>query len=283
MPRAFSILPERFADGRHRAIERGLQAAGWRLERGAGMPRGPHDVLVTWTVHRGHKETTARAFEAAGGQVVVCEEAFFRCVNGERHFALALHDHNGAGRWTVGGPERWESFGIELKPWRRAGRHILVREQRGIGSSRMASPPLWHDDVMRRLKDLTRRPVVFRAHPRSRTCAATAAAQPPLEAALQDCHALVTWASAIAARALVAGVPVFYEAPRLACAGACTRGIAGIERPAYPDRLPALERLAWAQWSLGEIESGLAFRVLLGDPAHATSARRPAHSRPRCA
>ena len=198
MPIAYSILPDRFADDRHGTIERGLEAAGWRVKRGPGMPRGPEDLLVTWTVHRGHKERAARAFEAAGGRVLVCEEAYFREVNGERHFALALCDHNGAGRWPVGGPERWESFGIALEPWRRQGRHVLVREQRGIGSAKMMSPPLWHDDATRRLQALTGRPIVFRAHPKSRMYPETAATQPTLEAALRDCHAVVTWASAIA-------------------------------------------------------------------------------------
>ncbi len=263
MPTAYSILPDRFADDRHGIIERGFEAAGWRVVRGAGMPRALEDVLVTWTVHRGHKENTARAFEAAGGRVVVCEEAYLRVVNGEKHIALALHDHNGAGRWFVGGPERWESFGIELKPWRRHGRHILVREQRGIGSRRMASPPLWHDGVTARLKASSERPILFRAHPKSRMYPEAAAKQPSLEAALADCHAVVTWASGIAAQALVRGVPVFYEAPALVCAGSCERGIARIERPRRPDRLPALERLAWAQWSLSEIARGLPFRYLL--------------------
>ncbi|MFQ5774194.1 MAG: hypothetical protein ACE5GS_06740 [Kiloniellaceae bacterium] len=231
---------------------------------GPGRPRDERDVLVTWTVHRGAKESQARAFEAAGGRVVVCEEAYFRTVNGERHFAIALSDHNGAGRWRVGGPERWESFGIELKEWRRGGRHVLVREQRGIGSAAMASPPLWHDDATARLKRLTDRPIVFRAHPKSRLYPDRARAQPPLDRALEDAHAVVTWASGIAAQALVRGVPVFYEAPHIVCAGACTRGIERIEAPAYPDRRPALERLAWAQWSLREIGRGEPFRFLLG-------------------
>ena len=220
-------------------------------------------MLVTWTVHRGGKEAAARAFEAAGGQVLVCEEAYIREVRGERHFALALHDHNGAGRWVVGGPERWESFGIALKAWRRGGRRILVREQRGIGSARMASPPLWHDDVSARLTRLSERPVVFRAHPKSRLYPELAERQPPLAEALADAHAVVTWASSLAVRALIAGVPVFFEAPEIVCAGACQRGIARIEEPSYPDRLPALERLAWAQWSITEIERGDPFAVLL--------------------
>jgi len=254
---AYSVLPDRFADDRHGAIETGLAAAGWRVSRGFAMPRSPDDVLVTWTVHRGSKEMAARAFEAAGGRVVVCEEAYFREVRGERHFAIALHDHNGAGRWRVGGPERWRAFGIAVQPWRGSGRHIVVREQRGIGSERMASPPFWHDQVMARLRALTGRPIVLRKHPK------TAPEQPTLAEALMDVHAVVTWASSIAAQALVLGVPVFYEAPRIVCAGACNKGLEGIETPARPDRLPALERLAWAQWSMREIARGDPFRHLL--------------------
>ena len=59
-------------------------------------------------------------------------------------------------------------------------------------------------------------------------------------------------------------MPVFYEAPALICSGACERGIEAIEAPRRPDRLPALERLAWAQWSLAEIESGAPFARLRG-------------------
>lgn len=262
-PIAFSLLPTRFADRRHEAILRGLARAGWRVVEGAGQPRGPRDLLVTWTVHRGEKERVARAFEAAGGQVLVCEEGYLREIAGERAFALALHDHNGAGRWRAGGPERWESFGIALKPWRRAGRHILVAEQRGIGSAHMASPPLWHDDVAARLKQVSTRPVLFRTHPKSRLYPDLAAAQGPLDPALADAHAVVTWAGSIAVQALIAGVPVCYEAPDIVCAGACARGIAEIETPATPDRLPALERMAWAQWRLSEIEAGAPFAWLV--------------------
>ncbi len=267
MPTAFSILPDRFADGRHETIERGLRAAGWCIERGFANPPTAHDVLVTWTVHRGFKETSARAFEAAGGRVIVCEEAYIHTVRGERHFALALHDHNGAGRWPAGGPERWESFGIELKPWCANGRHILVREQRGIGSSKMASPPLWHDNAAARLKDVTTRPVVFRAHPKSRMYPDLARDQPPLDDALAGCHAVVTWASGLACQALINGVPAFVEAPRHVLDGACNRNIKAIDHPRLPDRRPAFERLAWAQWSVAEIARGEPFRHLLGSPA----------------
>ncbi len=262
MPIAFSILPDRFGDGRHTAIEAGLKACGYTVTRGAG-PGGPDDVLVTWTVHRGHKERAARKFEAAGGRVVVCEEAYFRRLADAPYFALALHDHNGAGRWPAGGPRRWDGFGVELKPWRKDGRHILVREQRQIGSAAMASPPGWHEKMAERLRTLTDRPIVMRWHPKSRAEPRLARQQPPLEAALKDCWAVVTWASAIAGQALVAGVPVFVEAPHHVLDGAVERDVANIEAAAYRDRLPAFRRLAWAQWSMAEIASGAAFERLL--------------------
>ncbi|MCH8990901.1 MAG: hypothetical protein IIA44_04005 [Acidobacteria bacterium] len=201
MPTAFSILPDRFADGRHTAIETGLKACGYKIARGAG-PGGADDVLVTWTVHRGYKERAARKFEAAGGRVIVCEEAYFRRIGGAPYFALALHDHNGAGRWPEGGPQRWDGFGIGLKPWRQRGHHILVREQRGIGSEHMASPPNWHQAMANRLRAVTDRPIVLRWHPKSRAEPRKALEQPPLEAALKDCWSVVTWASAIAGPAL---------------------------------------------------------------------------------
>ncbi len=75
MATAYSLLPKRFADGRHGAVLAGLKRAGYRIVHGPGAPKSPDDVLVTWTVHRGSKENAARAFEAAGGRTIVCEEA----------------------------------------------------------------------------------------------------------------------------------------------------------------------------------------------------------------
>lgn len=138
-----------------------------------------------------------------------------------------------------------------------------MREQRGIGSERMASPPGWHLAMAERLQALTDRPVVIRWHPKSRAAPAKARAQPPLDEALEGCWAVVTWASAIAGQALVAGVPVFVEAPHHVLDGAVNRGVEAIDAPACPDRLPAFRRLAWAQWSMAEIESGRAFERLL--------------------
>lgn len=85
----------------------------------------------------------------------------------------------------------------------------------------------------------------------------------PLSAHLLNAWAMVVHTSNAATEALIAGVPAFFDGPHLVTEGAAQQGIEGIERPALPDRLPALQRLAWAQWSMREITRGDPFAHLL--------------------
>jgi hypothetical protein len=103
--------------------------------------------------------------------------------------------------------------------------------------------------------------VEIRWHPRSRI-----QKNPPSKeeniAALADAWAVVTWNSAFGVTALLHGVPLFIEAPHFIAVCASNRMIQSVDDPVYTDRLPAFERLAWAQWSVSEIESGRAFEWL---------------------
>lgn len=261
MPTAYSLVPHRFADARHLAFEEGLRRRGYHVVHGAPNTAKRGDVLISWNLHGG-KEAIAARFRCAGGRVIVCEEAYFRVVNGEKHFAVALDGHNGSGRWYAGGPERWASFNIELAPWRRdpgPGGHIIVRAQRGIGTRDMRLPPDWHRQMARALKQWTDRPVLVRQHHKTRG----QRIDEGLEDALRGCWVVVTWASSIAGRSLARGYPVFVCAPHHALSGAAEQGIATIERPSMRARLPAFERLAWAQWSISECADGLPFKYLL--------------------
>ena len=76
---------------------------------------------------------------------------------------------------------------------------------------------------------------------------------------------MATWASSMAVRALTFGVPVFFEAPHWICEGAGVRGLQNVEQPEYPDREPAFQRLAWAQWHADEIAAGTPFEYLLSE------------------
>lgn len=262
MPTAYSILPDRFEDGRHLALEAGLQAVGFDLVHGYGEPR-PGDVLITWTRHHGSKERQCERFEAAGGRVLVAEEPHIKGVPpglSERLYSLMWHDHQ-VGPWPVGGPERWASFGIEIQPWRPAGREIVIREQRGIGSARMGSPPDWHNTVARLIAPHSDRPVRIRRHPK--VVKREGGTPVPLVDDLRDAWCLVTWASHDAAEALIHGVPAIVCAPHTLVEGACGRHLTEVSVPPRPNRLPTFERLAWTQWTASELRSGAAFDFLM--------------------
>lgn len=260
MPTAYNLIPPRFEDGRHKAVSAGLQACGYLADHAFSARASrlfSNDVVVTWNAHTAMAAEGLRLAEAAGAAAIVAEEAYTRRLWPEKHFALALDGHNGSGRWFPGGAGRWTKMGIALKPWRKDGKHILVCAARGMGAPAMREPRGWADDVVRRLAQATARPVRLRRHPGKRY------ADRPLEDDLAGAWAVVVWASNCATHALVAGIPVFFEAPHIITAGAAERGIKRIERPAYPERLPVFERLAWAQWTMDEIRAGGPFQHLL--------------------
>ena len=214
---------------------------------------------MIWTRHEGRHGSQAAAYDAAGARVLVVENGYLNKSPFRRQdYAIAVDDHNGAGRWFTGGPERWRKLGVEVAPWRQVGEHVIVREQRGIGSKLMASPPAWHETTLKRLAGITDRRLVLRTHPGLKD------PERPLLEDLAGAHAVVTWGSSLGCRATVLGVPVFYEAPHHVLEGVLNRGLENIEAPLKRDRLPALERMAWAMWSVDEIAGGEPFDYLLG-------------------
>ena len=242
---------------RRAAFVEGLRRAGYKVRHGMDRSRPqPGDVLVTWN----RTGDDADRWERMGGRVLVAENGYIGLdAHGVQLYALAVGGHNGSGKWPHGGGERWQRLGIDLKPWRERGEFVLVRGQRGIGSRAMASPPNWHDNIAAKLRLHHR--VVVQPHPGKPACDPYEAAR--LVGALRGCHAAVIWSSAAGVRALVEGVPVYYDAPHWICAGAALRlgEVRDLNAPKMDDgaRLAALERMAWAQWTVAELESGEPF------------------------
>ena len=151
-------------------------------------------------------------------------------------------------------PDRFERAGVELKPWRNEGRHILlvppgqaVRALFGIDG--------WLEATALRLKSCSERPVVVsvKGDPR------------PLSTRLHNCWCVVTWTSNVAVEAVCAGIPVFVSRH----SAAAPVGVAieqleiRIEAPTMPDRSAWAHSLAYGEFDLGEIESGYARSVVM--------------------
>lgn len=267
MPRAFVLIRD-LPLYRAESFRAGLAAAGFTVPAGGLMPGrpSPGDVLVCWNRYA-TIDRVARQFEDAGGRVLIAENAYLgRDWRGGHWYAMAWGQHNGAGAWPDGGPQRWDSWGVPLPPMRVGGREIVILATRGIGPDGVREPPPWLLDTQRALSRATRLPVRVRRHPGEGKSV-------DLARDLEAAAAVVTWGSGAALKALLLGVPVLYGFPRWIGAAAGIPLAAALERmragepPAdefTPDgRLAMFRRLAWAQWNTGEIASGEAFRWLL--------------------
>lgn len=255
LPRAYNCT-RREIHYRHDCFSEGLRAAGYEVRSNVPQETKPGDVLLIWNRYDQMHEIATR-FEKAGGTVLVAENGYLGAdETGHQLYALARHAHNGRGQWYVGGPERWNALGIELKPWRTDGNHILICPNRSFGMPGLAMPPDWGNTVRRRLAKLTKREVRLRPHP------GNDAPRRPLLDDLAGAWAVVIWASSAGVNSLIVGVPVLCESPAWICKAA-SGSLNEVEAPPMPDRLPAMHGLAFAQWSLKEIKSGEAFEKLL--------------------
>lgn len=165
--------------------------------------------------------------------------------------------------------ERFAQHGVQVVPWRQEGEHILVAGMSGKAAScEELQPHAWERETIERLRQLTRRRIIYRPKPN------WAEAKPiegsifdretPLEVALQNCHAVVSHHSNVAVDALLAGIPCI-------CPGGVASVLSGqqleqIENPPMPDgREQWAADLAWTQWSVEEMQRGLAFRYLVDE------------------
>jgi hypothetical protein len=228
-------LPERTA-----AFRDGLALVGYEVEQGLTYTPGDGDILVTWNrIGQGH--TAALAFEARGLPVLVAENASWgNGFNGGRWYSIARGYHNTSGCFPIGGEERWDDLGVQLAPWRDFGDEVVILPQRGIGPPGVAMPQGWAERAKHQHGGR------IRPHPGQRACVA-------LNEDLDGARYVATWGSGAAIKALVWGIPVLSEMPRWI----------GEQDNTDAGRLAMFRRLAWAQWTLDEIASGMPFARLL--------------------
>jgi hypothetical protein len=255
MPKFINLLRQ---NDQHRldVFNNGMTRLGYtRVE--AHKPVGPGDVLIMWNRYGGNHERAISAI-ARGAKVLVVENCSLG--NGFRPgtwYNIARDNVAVAGGvFQDHGPERWDSWGIELAPWS-GGEETLILAQRGIGAPTIRSPDNWAESMRARLGTKTR----IRPHP---------GAVPgllPLENDLQHACEVITWASAGGVQSLWLGKPVFHVHPDFVMGGASRpfheRATLGALRD-DDARLKAFRRLAWCMWECEtEIATGDALATLL--------------------
>lgn len=158
--------------------------------------------------------------------------------------------------------KRFAALGLEIKPWRKDGRHVIVAPQSdefmAVCAGYTALRGRWIDQAIGELYLATDREL--RVLPWNRDKAAWYAALP---ANLLNCWALITYSSASAISALLAGVPAIVTAEDCIVACACRAEIGAVEEPPMPeDRAGLMAVIADQQWTLDEMRSGLAWEML---------------------
>lgn len=196
----------------------------------------------------------------------------YYCDNGYFHAGRRIRD-KGYYRVTVGGlqhdgtgtaaPDRWKRLNLDIKPWRKSGRHIvLCPVARLLAVILNIDADLWLKETLATLREHTDRPI--RVRKKMSYVEAVATGGVPLSEDLVGAWALVTHSSNAAVEALLAGVPVFCTDP----CGAYRMGLPDlfrIEAPVMPDdREQWAWNLAAAQWRLDEMRSGQCWRELTG-------------------
>lgn len=170
------------------------------------------------------------------------------------------------------GPEKWnqikQRLGLELRPWRTNGNHILICGQRDGGwSMKGVDMNQWALETARQIRSVSGRPIVVRAHPKNPINQTLFKGIPnlrfsqgtTLQQDLNNAWASVFFNSSSCVAAILAGVPVFANDGDCVAYDVATHDINQIENPKLVDCNQWLWDLSAAHWTDDESRAGLIY------------------------
>lgn len=228
-----------------------------------------HDVCVFYGFTRPLQKVMAD-YRAAGRPAVYIDLGYWGRVKNDGHHKIVVNGRHPTEYFqrVRHDDARARKFGLDIKPWRNDGRHILLAGM-GVKASVIAEGMPFESferDAIRQLKELTGRPIVYRPKPSCRQSGeimGTTYSPPeqPLSDVLRDCYAVVTHHSNVALDALLEGIPVFARQGVAVPMG--LQDLSRIETPARPDgRAQWINDIAYTQWTWTEMAKGLPWRHL---------------------
>ena len=174
--------------------------------------------------------------------------------------------------------DRLQTLGLTLQPMRTSGRHILVAGgsvkysnwHRMHGGPNDEDPATaWAQQTIKRLSKASHRPIVYRPKPSWKDAVPIPGVEysrPPrtIQEELRDCWCLVTYGSNAALDALIFGVPVLVLGDGIAqpLAKMSENSVEDPYLPTDEERWQLLADVAYCQFSVPEMASGLAWSIL---------------------
>jgi hypothetical protein len=169
---------------------------------------------------------------------------------------------------------KWSQFsgwhGVDLKPWREHGCHILILCQRPKGFNMFTDQEAWLDKTISKIRKHSNRDIMIRMHPGDGTrfkqiekiqkkygAAVTISEHGNIREALVNCWCTVGINSTPNVVAAIEGIPGYIEDTVHSWAtGVAFTDLAQIENPPLLDRTDWAHRIANIHWSNDEVRSG---------------------------
>src|SRR3990167_3230049 len=146
--------------------------------------------------------------------------------------------------------DRLKKVGVDVRPWKRTGRNVLVIPVTGaVGEFYGINPDQWLRVVTDEITSHTARPIEVKHKGIG-----------AIDEAMKDTWCVVTHSSNSAVDALINGVPVI-TLGESACE-TMSWEFKDIEHPWWPERELWLQALAYSQFTLSEMRNGTAWKIL---------------------
>lgn len=173
-------------------------------------------------------------------------------------------------------PQRWEQIkrdlNIDLKPWRKDGKHILICLQRNGGWSMKGLDVVqFFQDTVQKIRQHSNRPILVRTHPGDKKSTiymknligpnVRISSNTTLLNDLQNAWATVVYNSSPSVASVIEGVPAFVLDPEYSqSAEVSDHDLSKIENPTLFERLPWVQKMAQCHWTQNELANGAAWR-----------------------
>ena len=174
-------------------------------------------------------------------------------------------------------PTRWEkiknNLGIDLRPWRTSGNHILICLQRHGGwSMRGLSTVDWVNQTISKIRQYSNRPIVVRTHPGDKKIKSIlqinhkgirVSETGTLLDDLYNAWATVVYNSSPSVASAIEGIPTFLTDPTPEYSQSypvANTDLSKIENPELPERELWIHKLSMSHWNFDELRSGDAWK-----------------------
>ncbi len=247
-----------------RAVKAGFDKLGIETKLSFNINAADSKHVVCWGWRMG------RQLREMGKEVLVMERGYL--ADRFHYSSMAWNGLNGHARFPYvpsDGGGRFDSLGLKLQPWTKAGEYVVIFGQVPTDASLSGRDLMpWYIKMAHEVKEFYGIPVLFRQHPDlakkglTQRVPGTDTAAGNLQEVLKGAALAICWNSNSAVDAILAGIPTVAGDKGTMAFDMCSKNINHIKRPC---REEWAHSLAWKQWSIPEIESGLPLRYLLND------------------